>query len=156
MHGQSFKAPVLMSQKVNNDFNIEFLDHVAIRVKDMELSVKWYHVVLGLKKVQLKEWGPFPIFMLSGRSGVALFPSDSGTNSKPLATKDVKIDHFAFHVTAQNFEKAKAKFTALGIAFRQEDHHYFYSVYIQDPDDHTVELTTINTDADEFYKGLTA
>ncbi|MFT6416999.1 MAG: catechol 2,3-dioxygenase-like lactoylglutathione lyase family enzyme [Dokdonia sp.] len=142
-----------MSQKVNNDFNIEFLDHVAIRVKDVTLSAKWYADVLGLKKVQLEKWGSFPIFMLSGKSGVALFPSDIEKKTKPLASKDVKIDHFAFHVTAENFEKAKAKFTALGIAYKQEDHHYFYSIYIKDPDDHTVELTTIKVDASEFYNG---
>ncbi|MEZ4794777.1 MAG: VOC family protein [Flavobacteriaceae bacterium] len=50
-------------------FHIDFLDHVALRVRDLEVSVAWYEKVLGLKKYQLPEWGPFPIFMLSGKSG---------------------------------------------------------------------------------------
>ncbi len=57
----------------DSTFSLNFLDHVAIRVKDIELSVKWYQTVLNLKKYQLAEWGDFPIFMLSGKTGVALF-----------------------------------------------------------------------------------
>ncbi|MGB5355176.1 MAG: VOC family protein, partial [Eudoraea sp.] len=56
----------------NNTFEIDFLDHVAIRVKDLKVSEAWYEKVLGLKKYQLDEWGPFPVFMLAKKSGVAL------------------------------------------------------------------------------------
>ena len=49
----------------SNKFKIEFLDHVAIRVKDLEISARWYQEVLGLKRYQLSEWGPFPIFYVS-------------------------------------------------------------------------------------------
>jgi catechol 2,3-dioxygenase-like lactoylglutathione lyase family enzyme len=143
-----------MHQKANDDFDIDFLDHVAIRVKDMELSVKWYSEVLGLKKVQLKKWGPCPIFMLSGKTGVALFPATNDANFKAMESKHVKIDHFAFHVTAQNFEKAKRKYTALQMEYLLKDHHYFQSIYTKDPDGHTVELTTISVDPTEFYEGL--
>jgi len=31
-------------------FNINFLDHVAIYVNDMDVSIEWYSKVLGLKK----------------------------------------------------------------------------------------------------------
>ena len=48
-------------------FEIAFLDHVAIRVKDMEVSAGWYESVLGLNRYQLPEWGAFPIFLLSGK-----------------------------------------------------------------------------------------
>ncbi|MCK5402100.1 MAG: VOC family protein, partial [Flavobacteriaceae bacterium] len=46
-------------------FNINFLDHVAIRVKNMDTSIEWYTRVMGLKKYQLEKWGEFPVFMLS-------------------------------------------------------------------------------------------
>ena len=42
-------------------FTINFLDHVAIYVKDMETSIAWYSKVMGLKKYQLEAWGEFPV-----------------------------------------------------------------------------------------------
>ena len=35
----------------NNKIAIDFLDHVAIRVKDLKVSAEWYQNVLGLKEI---------------------------------------------------------------------------------------------------------
>ena len=138
-------------ESINNTFEIYFLDHVAIRVKDLEVSASWYQKILGLKKYQLPEWGDFPIFMLSGKSGVALFPAKLEDPKLQLSSKNVKIDHFAFNVTQENFEKVKQRYTVLNLDFEFQDHHYFHSIYTKDPDGHTVELTTIVVDESEFY-----
>jgi len=135
----------------NNEISLEFLDHVAIRVKDLNASVDWYEKVLGLKKYQMPEWGEFPIFLLSGKSGIALFPANLSDTKLESKSKNVKIDHFAFNVTKENFEKAKKRYTALNLEFNIQDHHYFHSIYTKDPDGHTVELTTIVVDENEFY-----
>ncbi len=50
----------------NNEISLNFLDHVAIRVKDLNTSADWYERVLGLKKYQLPEYGEFPIFCPKG------------------------------------------------------------------------------------------
>ena len=131
---------------------IEFLDHVAIRVVDMEASAIWYEKVLGLKRYQLPEWGDFPIFLLSGKSGIALFPANTTDTKLEPTSKNVKIDHFAFNVTSENFEKAKKRYTELNLEFHIQDHHYFDSIYTKDLDGHTVELTTIKVNEREFYK----
>ena len=131
---------------------IEFLDHVAIRVADMEASAIWYEKVLGLKRYQLPEWGDFPIFLLSGKSGIALFPANTTDTILEPTSKNVKIDHFAFNVTSENFEKAKKRYTELNLEFNIQDHHYFDSIYTKDLDGHTVELTTIKVNDREFYK----
>ena len=138
--------------KKEDQFELAFLDHVAIRVKDMEASAKWYEKVLGLQRYQLPAWGDFPIFMLSKKSGIALFPAN--TNDPPLALKsrNVKIDHFAFNVTNENFERAKRRYETLGLDYNVQDHHYFHSIYVQDPDGHTVELTTLVVDEEAFYR----
>lgn len=135
----------------SNEIEIEFLDHVAIRVKDLNVSVEWYQKVLGLKKYQLPEWGEFPIFLLSGKSGIALFPAKLKDVQLELNSRNVKIDHFAFNVTNENFEKAKKRYTELNLKFRIQDHYYFHSIYTKDPDGHTVELTTIVVDENKFY-----
>jgi len=129
-------------------FSIDGLDHVAIRVKDLDFSVSWYERVLGLKKLQLSKWGPYPIFMLAGKSGIALFPANLADPQMDQHSKNVKIDHFAFNVTNENFEKAKNRYVALDMEFTIQDHHYFHSLYTQDPDGHTVELTTLVLDQD--------
>ncbi len=136
----------------NNEIAIEFLDHVAIRVRDINVSIAWYEKVLGLKKYQLPKWGDFPIFMLSGKAGIALFPANLKDAQLDFNSRNVKIDHFAFNVTNENFEKAKMKYTDLNLDFNIQDHHYFHSIYTKDPDGHTVELTTIVVDENNFYQ----
>lgn len=136
----------------SNEIAIEFLDHVAIRVQDLNVSVEWYQKVLGLKKHQLPEWGDFPIFLLSGKAGIALFPARLTDSKLDLKSKNVKIDHFAFNVTNENFEKAKKRYTDLNLEFNIQDHYYFHSIYTKDPDGHTVELTTIVVDENKFYQ----
>lgn len=135
----------------NNKISLDFLDHVAIRVRDLNISADWYEKVLGLKKYQLPEWGEYPIFLLSGKSGIALFPANLNDTKLELNSKNVKIDHFAFNVTKNNFEKAKKRYTELNLDFNIQDHHYFHSIYTEDPDGHTVELTTIMVNENEFY-----
>jgi len=139
-------------KKIDNEIAIEFLDHVAIRVRDLNISTDWYQKVLGLKKYQLSEWGEFPIFLLSGKSGIALFPANTNDTQLDSTSKNVKIDHFAFNVTKENFEKAKKRYTELNLDFDIQDHHYFDSIYTKDPEGHTVELTTIKVKEQDFYK----
>ncbi len=138
----------------NQNLEINFLDHVAIRVIDLEVSVDWYEKVLGLKRHQPAEWGEYPIFMLSNKSGIALFPANENDKQIDLKSNNVKIDHFAFNVNKENFEKAKKRYTALNLEFNIQDHHYFHSIYTKDPDGHIVELTTLVMDENEFYDPL--
>ncbi len=133
-------------------FKIDFLDHVAIRVRDMEVSAAWYEKVLGLKRYQLPQWGDYPIFMLAGTSGIALFPANPQDPEVDPTSRNVKIDHFAFNVGREAFELAQRHYESLGQEFEFQDHHYFHSIYTKDPDGHTVELTTLLVDSEKFYK----
>ena len=135
----------------NQKLEINFLDHVAIRVIDLEVSATWYEKVLGLKRHQPAEWGEYPIFMLSNKSGIALFPANENDRQINSTSNNVKIDHFAFNVNKENFEKAKKRYKTLNLEFNIQDHHYFHSIYTKDPDGHIVELTTLAVDESEFY-----
>ena len=129
------------------DFKLNFLDHVAIKVRDVNVSANWYKKVLGLKRHSLPKWGNYPVFMLSGRFGIAIFPSKPTDNAKTA-----KIDHFAFNVSNSDFEKAKLHYKNIGLDYEFQDHFYFHSIYTKDPDGHTVELTTIVVDENSFYE----
>lgn len=132
-------------------FAIEALDHVAINVSNMEASVKWYAKVLGLEKVQLPHWGDYPIFMMAGKCGVALFPADLSIDGQTPMGKSVRIDHFAFAVTNQNFALARSRYEELELDYSFQDHSYFHSLYVNDPDGHRVELTTLVAPEEEVY-----
>lgn len=123
-------------------FQLSHLDHVAVRALNPALSVKWYEEVLGLKKYQLAAWGDFPIFMLAGKVGVAIFPADRQRPEFPQQNKTTRIDHFAFNVSSEDFLAARRHYEALNLSYNFQDHHYFHSIYTKDPDGHTVELTT--------------
>lgn len=133
-------------------FDINFLDHVAIRVKNMEASIQWYQEVLGLNMYKLKEWGEFPVFMLAGKSGIAIFPADLADDMINQRSRYVIIDHFAFNVSNKDFLRAQDYFNKINQDFDFQDHHYFHSIYLRDPDNHKVELTTIMVNEDAFYK----
>lgn len=122
------------------DFTIDHLDHVAIRVKDLEVSASWYEKVLGLTRKVVPEWGSYPIFLLAGKTGIALFPAILENTVLDPASKNIKIDHFAFHVSEENFAKARKKYKALEMKYTFTDHIHFHSIYTKDPDRHTVAL----------------
>ena len=124
-------------------FNIKTLDHVALRVSDLEASAKWYQRVLGLQRIQPEEWTPFPIFMVAENgTGIALFPTRSKAAENLPPGDWIKGDHYAFQVDQSNFERAQEHLNKEQIPFAFQDHLYFHSIYFEDPDDHQLELTT--------------
>jgi len=123
-------------------FTINGIDHVAIRSKNPELSAEWYERTLGLQRGDFPEWKNHPVFMYTGNFGVAIFPANIYDPESLSSSKNSKIDHFAFNVSRTDFQKAQEHFKELGIEFNFQDHFYTHSIYIKDPDGHTVELTT--------------
>ena len=118
---------------------INFLDHVAIRVSDMEQSAAWYENVLGLTRFGDPEhWGPAPYMLVSGESGIAIFPKREDDDLNYVAERM----HIAFNVDNNSFETFKKSLNHKGIEFTEEDHYYFHSIYLNDPDGYKIELTT--------------
>ena len=81
-----------------------------------------------------------------------LFPSNSNNKVTDTLIKNIRIDHFSFNVNKENFEKFKRHFTALNVDCHNKDYHYLHSIYTKDPDNHTVELTTIVVNEKNFYE----
>jgi catechol 2,3-dioxygenase-like lactoylglutathione lyase family enzyme len=133
-------------------FKLNFIDHVAIRAQDMPKSIEWYERVLGLEKKQFEEWGDFPIFMMKASFAVAIFPARLKEGQVKKSFNSTFIDHFAFNVSNKDFKKAQDYFDSIDVRFAFQDHHYTHSIYLKDPDNHTVELTTLVTDPSNFYE----
>jgi len=121
---------------------IQHLDHVAIYVEDVDRSMEWYQRVFGFEHILTDTWGKRPAFLAIDNFGIAIFPAKSKGLSIPNRQQFKTIDHFAFRVTKADFELAKQAYQQLNISFDYQDHKAFESIYVQDPDGHTVEITT--------------
>jgi catechol 2,3-dioxygenase-like lactoylglutathione lyase family enzyme len=125
-------------------FPIESLDHVAIRVRDVGASAAWYERVLGMRTVFEGQWDGVPVFLLvrgASKTGIAIFPRKADAADPPAGAHRA-IDHFAFRVSGEGFEAAKAHLDAIGQTYSVQDREVAVSLYMRDPDGIVVELTT--------------
>ena len=122
------------------DFELAGLDHVALRVKDLERSAAWYREVLGLQPMFEGAWGGVPIMLgIGGLAAIALFPAGEAGVSGRAA---IEIDHFAFRASRADFERARESLEQRGIEVDFQDHEISHSIYFLDPDGHQLEITT--------------
>jgi glyoxylase I family protein len=128
-------------------FTLRQIDHVVLRIADLEKSLHFYQDVLGctLDKVQdgIGLWQVragsslidlVPLAgLLGGRGGAG--PGGEGRN----------LDHFALQVTPFDEAAIRAHLAAHGVAVVEAGQRYGAqgtgpSLYILDPDGNTVEL----------------
>lgn len=117
---------------------VNFLDHIAIRVADPEASAQWYESVLGLTRFDDQGYWGYPIVMQANKTGIALFPALKKDDLDYINSRM----HIAFHVDRESFRAFQHTLEQRGIGFSFEDHHFFHSIYMKDPDGYTIELTT--------------
>jgi catechol 2,3-dioxygenase-like lactoylglutathione lyase family enzyme len=123
---------------------VEGIDHVALAVRDVERSIRWYGEVLGLERRYADVWGDVPAFVGAGSTALALFPvRGDRASAKAQPERDaIAMLHLAFRVDAEGFRRAKDELTRRGIAWEFQDHEVSHSIYFEDPDGHRLEITT--------------
>jgi catechol 2,3-dioxygenase-like lactoylglutathione lyase family enzyme len=115
---------------VTAPFELRRLDHVSLNVADRPRSIAWYRDVLGLELKNEPRQDDWPAFMGEFGTCIGLFQEEP------------RFRHVAFTVGRDDLERAQAHFTELGVEFTLEEHGSSHSLYVRDPDGHTIELTT--------------
>ncbi len=122
------------------NFAIQGLDHVVLRVADLDRAVRFYCEVLGCSEERRVE----SISLVQLRAGAALI--DLVPAEGTPATGAGNMDHFCLRIDPFDEADLRAHLTAHGVEAGEVARRYGAegdgpSVYIQDPDGTTVELT---------------
>src|SRR5205807_6312902 len=94
---------------------LQALDHVALSVRNVEVSAQWYVDVLGLERQHDEVWKDTPVFVGKNGAGVALFPIRG--NEALSSRGSPRILHFAFRTARPDFVAAQEELRKRGIEF---------------------------------------
>ncbi len=123
------------------------MDHIVLRVKDVEESLRFYCETLGMQSERVDQWKAgevrFPSARLNADTIIDFFASDQETIAKDGVKNQ---DHFCMVIEPTDMDELKAKFEAMGVEIqagpgkRWGSHGDGISLYIYDPDNNVVEL----------------
>ncbi len=120
-------------------FAIKGLDHVVLRVADLERAIRFYCEVLGCTEERRVE----SINLVQLRAGAALIDLISAAGAPEPGAGN--MDHFALRIEPFDEADLRAHLDSHGVAVGELATRYGAegsgpSLYIQDPDGNTVEL----------------
>jgi glyoxylase I family protein len=118
------------------------LDHLVLRVADLDRAIKFYGDVLGCH-VERRLDEPKLVQLRAGASLIDLVPAGPGPQSAEAAGRN--LDHFAVRIGTFDFAALAAHLQRHGVAVgevrrRYGAEGYGSSLYITDPDGNVVEL----------------
>ena len=123
------------------------MDHIVLRNKDVEESLRFYTEVLGLQAERVDRWRAGEIRFPSARINADTIIDFFGSDQEPIGKEGIKNqDHFCMVIEPTDMEELKNKFVEMGVAIqagpgkRWGSHGDGISLYIYDPDDNVVEL----------------
>lgn len=117
-------------------FTIKGLDHIVLRVADLDRAIQFYCGVLGCREERRVE----SIGLVQLRAGAAIIDLLPGAPGPAP-----NMDHFALRIEPFDAAALRAHLGARGIAVGEVESRYGAegqgpSLYIQDPDGNRVEL----------------
>jgi catechol 2,3-dioxygenase-like lactoylglutathione lyase family enzyme len=128
-------------------FSLRQIDHVVLRVRDLERSVAFYLEALGCT-LEKRQDAIGLIQVRAGTSLVDLVPVDGPLGrmgGAPPGREARNLDHFALQITPFDEAAIRRHFEAHAIAIKDSGQRYGAegtgpSLYVEDPDGNTVEL----------------
>jgi catechol 2,3-dioxygenase-like lactoylglutathione lyase family enzyme len=123
------------------------MDHIVLRVKNVEESLRFYSDVLGLKPERVDLWRqgevPFPSARINDDTIIDLL----ATGQAPIGKDGLRNqDHFCMVIESMDMHDLKAKFESIGVEIqggpgkRWGAHGDGISLYLYDPDYNVIEL----------------
>ena len=92
------------------------MDHIVLRNKDVEVSLKFYTEVLGLQAERVDEWRAGEVRFPSARINADTIIDFFGTDQEPIGKEgDKNQDHYCMVIEPTDMEELKNKFEAMGV-----------------------------------------
>ena len=130
---------------MNEGIKIRGVNHVALRVRDVETSAGFYKRVLGFTEDVGRPMGVMALLrapLSTNHHDLALL--QIGSDAVDDSPHSVGLFHFALEVeTIDDLVTARDCLAAAGCLESESDHGATKAVYGHDPDNNTVELTWV-------------
>lgn len=133
--------------------NVKKINHLVLRVRDINRSIPFYQDVLGMQIVgRMGDAGVFFKFT-DNHHDLALFAL--GSQAQGPFEQQVGMYHFALEVgTLEELQAARDELVRVGALVGMSDHGVSKSLYIKDPDGNEIEILW-NAPRDEWDQGVT-
>jgi glyoxylase I family protein len=140
--------------------------HIASRVNDLEATRHFYEDLLGLPLVLAHQADSYPenpgvktnymhaFFELGDGSCIAFFQFAPGQHGQMTPhARDMYERHLAMQVgSMEDIRAIESRLDSDGLTYQSIDHGgAFYSIYVNDPDGDTIEITHHNAIVDALY-----
>ena len=139
------------SHNATGPISVLGLDHLNLRVADLERAMGFYAGVLGMREVKRNTRADGRVSLVALRAGnCVVFLQPSPGYAPPADEKDSGLDHYSLEIEAHDPEALVAQLRAhnvqvvTGPAKRWGGHGDGTSIYVRDPDGHEVELKQYN------------
>ena len=122
---------------------VQGIDHVAVNVRDLDKSLKFYTEILGLKiSGRENQKSGIEYFLDCGPSLIGLIQGSESEGKHHFDNGGVGANHFSFRIKTEDFDKAVEALKERGVSidfFKKREKSW--SVYFRDPDGNKLELT---------------
>ena len=135
-------------RETSTKLNVIEMDHIVLRVKDMERAIQFYTQVLRLAPHRVEEyWAgkvPFPCARINAGTIIDLFP---WPDDEPVGDGRRNLDHFCLTIEATDLVELAADLREQGVTVvsdapgqRSGARGTSNSIYIKDFEGNTIEL----------------
>lgn len=131
-----------------NGLRVTDLDHIVLRVRDVEGAIEFYTQVLGLQPHRVEEYRkgevPFPCARVNSGTIIDLLPSP---DQESIGDGPRNLDHYCLTIAETNMQRLSEELAERGVEVvsdgpgqRSGARGLATSIYIRDPEGNRIEL----------------